>query len=194
MKVVKERKPYSPRIKYNIGMRFHNFIIDKRVKSILSRTGRSYTAWKCRCDCGNEFIGTTKEIQKGKKSCGCLSKSNRFKKIPHEIVMTNIRFGHYKNGAKRRNLEWGLTIKQFTNLIKNNCHYCGVKPSLKLKRRKNVLLINGVDRVNSKIGYITTNVVSCCSTCNFAKGSLTELEFKEWIKRVYLKTIVNENI
>lgn len=32
-----------------------------------------YTAWKCRCDCGNEVVARTSSLTSGKtKSCGCL--------------------------------------------------------------------------------------------------------------------------
>ena len=31
------------------------------------------TAWKCKCDCGNECIAVTKRLRNGtKNSCGCL--------------------------------------------------------------------------------------------------------------------------
>jgi hypothetical protein len=48
---------------------------------------------------------------------------------------------------------------------------------------------NGIDRVDSTKGYFNENVVSCCKVCNRAKSNLSLDEFKEWISKVYLKTI-----
>lgn len=190
---MKLRKPYPPRIKYDIGMRFHNFVIIDRVESIISHGGRSYTAWKCKCDCGKEFIGRTKEIQKGcRKSCGCLSKSSYYKVVSDEQYFTNVKLNHYRNSAKRRNHEWKLDNKYFFNLITGNCYYCGSKPSLENKRKTHFILLNGIDRIDSNKGYIADNVVSCCKFCNFAKGNSSSEEFENWIKRL-IKYRKNEN-
>ncbi len=47
------------------------------------------------------------------------------------------------------------------------------------------ILVNGIDRINSNIGYIEGNIVPCCKHCNSAKNTMTESEFKEWIVRLY---------
>lgn len=48
---------------------------------------------------------------------------------------------------------------------------------------------NGIDRLDSSIGYVKTNVVSCCTKCNYAKHEMTIDEFKEWIKKIYINFI-----
>lgn len=48
---------------------------------------------------------------------------------------------------------------EFINLTKNNCYYCD-KSNTPGKHH------NGVDRVNSNIGYKKDNCVSCCGFCN----------------------------
>lgn len=177
-------KFYPPRIKYINGMRFNNFIIVERVDSIITHKGRSYTAWNCKCDCGEYFIGRTKEIQKGLKSCGCLSKSNRFKLISNEENITKLKLNHYKSGATRRNIEFKLGYDEFYKLIIGDCYYCGSKPFLDNKTKYHSMLTNGIDRVENNKGYINTNVVSCCRFCNSAKGKYSVKEFEEWIKRL----------
>lgn len=50
------------------GRRFGKLVVVRRVAN---KRGR--TAWECRCDCGNTYITTAKELKDGKcKSCGCL--------------------------------------------------------------------------------------------------------------------------
>lgn len=178
------KKPYPTRIKYEVGMRFYNFIIIDQTEPINSSTGRPYTAWKCKCDCGVEFISRTKEIKKGKKSCGCLSKSNRFKLVSNEQYFKSLKLSHYKNSAKKRNHEWGLNDEYFFSLITGNCYYCGSKPLLENKRKSHSMLLNGIDRKDSSKGYIESNVVSCCKFCNFAKGDSSIEEFEAWLNRL----------
>jgi len=47
------------------------------------------------------------------------------------------------------------------------------------------ILVNGIDRINSNIGYIEGNVVPCCKHCNRAKNTMSDSEFREWIKKIY---------
>ena len=51
------------------------------------------------------------------------------------------------------------------------------------------ILYNGIDRIDSSQGYFKDNVGSCCKTCNRAKSNLSLVEFKDWISKVYLRTI-----
>ena len=44
---------------------------------------------------------------------------------------------------------------------------------------------NGIDRVDSTMGYAIDNCVPCCKTCNIAKHTMTTIEFAGWINRAY---------
>lgn len=83
----------------------------------------------------------------------------------------------YKAGAKERNLEFMLTLEQFEILTSQPCHYCG-----QYTKNKNFC---GIDRVNNDAGYVLTNCVPCCTSCNEMKGKRTSKEFFNCIKRVY---------
>ena len=76
--------------------------------------------------------------------------------------------------AKIRGYEFSLTFDQFMNLWRVPCHYCGAEVA-------NI----GVDRIDNSKGYFDGNVISACSSCNFAKSSLTLYEFISWIQRAY---------
>lgn len=178
---------YRKRINYQVGMRFFNYILTKSTKSILSKGNKYYTAWEALCDCGIEFVVRTKEIGKGRKSCGCLSRINQFRSIPYQDVILNGRYCHYKNSAKSRNYEFNLTHEEFNVLMVGNCHYCGSEPLTLTKRQmrdEQSMLLNGIDRFDNAIGYITTNSVTCCRFCNFAKSNFTHDEFQSWISRL----------
>jgi hypothetical protein len=62
-------------------------------------------------------------------------------------------------------------------LMKSNCSYCNSLPMSGT--------VNGLDRVDSKIGHFAFNVVSCCETCNIAKNNLSLKVFIEHIHKIY---------
>lgn len=91
------------------------------------------------------------------------------------------RFGAARRIAKRRNLDWKLTLEKFIELTSPPCFYC-----------KNLLgsptkVGLGLDRLNNSRGYEEGNIISCCGTCNKIRGaSLTVEEAKAAINAVLL--------
>lgn len=66
-----------------------------------------------------------------------------------------------KVGASRRKLKVGITKNMAHRLMKSDCTYCGEKSA--------GTRVNGIDRVDNAKGYIRSNCVPCCSTCNRMK-------------------------
>lgn len=110
----------------------------------------------------------------------------------------------FKALSRNRNIPWRLSLKKAAQIIKQNCYYCGIEPNMvfnSMRSRKSAEKINskmskehiesgsikynGIDRLDSKLGYTILNVVPCCKTCNFAKNELTINEFYNWIQRIY---------
>ena len=90
------------------------------------------------------------------------------------------RFSHLKSMAKRRGLECGLQFKDYSKLVSKPCYYCSGPLPLKG---------HGVDRVDSKKGYIKRNVRPCCTNCNLAKNDLSSKEFLKLITKIYLNRV-----
>jgi len=89
----------------------------------------------------------------------------------------------YQLQAKYRNLEFSLTDEELKFLFKGNCHYCGIKPKqIHRPKFRMPFIYNGIDRINNSLGYITGNCVSCCQSCNSAKGTKSMEEFIQWNK------------
>lgn len=86
----------------------------------------------------------------------------------------------YKSSAKKRGKEWLLTDEQARKLFLMSCEYCGAEPKP----------CNGIDRVDNTLGYISNNVVACCSFCNMAKRDHTLDEWNEWIGRLMQKYLI----
>jgi len=75
------------------------------------------------------------------------------------------RFSMYTNSAKERGFDFSLSSEEFNNLLFSPCHYCGIEQAM------------GVDRKESNVGYFSYNVVACCKTCNYMKGTLSYQDF-----------------
>lgn len=89
--------------------------------------------------------------------------------------------------AKVKNHKINISYKDWHLLSKKNCYYCGSLPSniIKSKHNNGDFIYNGIDRLNSNLGYELNNCVPCCKKCNRAKSDMTEREFIEWIKKTY---------
>jgi hypothetical protein len=151
----------------------------------------------CKCDCGNVVSVRKNLLTNGKKqtkSCGCLQRekakeTNHQRKFPTGIKPLNDFILSYKQRAKKGNYSFLLTKEEFSQLIKQSCHYCGNSPT-KLKRadweiRNDFLIANGIDRINSNGGYTADNVVPCCGNCNYAKSDLSQSEFLQLVGKIY---------
>jgi len=170
-----------------IGLRVSRWTViaptDRKAKN-----GESY--WLCRCDCGTEREVTLANIKcqtkrRREAGCGCVKKEwIAARTLPDKQALKNRYLQAYRQSASRRELEWSLVDSLFFEIIKKNCHYCGVAPSTELKRNNQQLTVNGVDRRNNGIGYTLENVVPCCKTCNYLKKSMPYGEFVAYLDRV----------
>lgn len=150
-------------------------------------SGRSKTYhYICSCSCGKEKTVSASNLRsKNTTSCGCLCKetaSKKQRKAPGQATFNAV-FLTYKNTAKRNNRIFDLTKEQFKNITSEKCNYCKRLPKTE---KHNIYgngsyVYNGIDRVDNNLGYVLTNVVTCCNICNRAKGTLTLEEFKKWI-------------
>jgi hypothetical protein len=164
----------------------NNIKIVNEVKIYDGKRNRLY--FNCICVCGNEFIARSDHIRREKcKSCGCLSieLSAKGHTLPNNQAAINVLYKNYKSNAEKRLLPFNLKKCDFEKIIFQNCYYCGIFPQIKVfkpsQNKTHVLAYNGIDRINSKLGYFTDNCVPCCPQCNYAKSDLTIEEFKEWI-------------
>lgn len=156
----------------------------------LERVGRDKwrsALWRCKCDCGKEAVVDAKSLRRGNtKSCGCIHKLEKGK------ASENYWYRAYLEAAKKRNLKWEITKEQFLKIIKQNCSYCGQSPELREVGNLNGgVIMNGLDRIDSKRDYSIDNITACCKKCNQFKWDFSIEEFKEHIKKVasFLKIV-----
>lgn len=151
--------------------------------TVLSEYGqrRGAVLWKCRCKCNNTVIATSGDLLRGRpKSCGCMSIK------PNNFAIINTRYRKYRSNAKVRGIPFNISFEEFSEITSKDCKYCGEPPQPvsdpNLPSKYNM---NGVDRVNSDLGYEINNVVPCCKHCNKAKMRLSLGEFRNLISKIY---------
>jgi hypothetical protein len=168
--------------------------------------------WECVCACGTTATLKRQVLVSGNsKSCGCYKRDRLTSKRhgPGEHGFGRY-LSAYKADARRRGHAFALTDAEVRTLATGQCHYCGVPP---FRRRMGTLrgahgttittlehgafICNGIDRIDSKIGYVRGNVVSCCRDCNIAKSTLSSKAFLALVLRIYnwsLRSAVQENV
>lgn len=73
-----------------------------------------------------------------------------------------------KSGGVATSKTHSLSNAEFNRLVSMPCHYCGKKHDPPRHH-------NGLDRLDNSLRvYTSENAVSCCSTCNMAKGKFSE--------------------
>lgn len=85
-------------------------------------------------------------------------------------------YNFYKYRAKKKDLEFDISFDDFSTLSLQPCYYCKQKATNG----------HGLDRINNNFNYTKTNVVSCCSECNYMKGTKEQKDFLEKCKTVAL--------
>lgn len=114
--------------------------------------------WLCKCECGNETKSTTRLLNNGSvTSCKC----NQYKKGVGVYNFTGYReisgakWYSIKSNAKRRNLVFGITKEFVWGVLDEQnykCYFSGLPISFSDTTAS-------IDRLDSKVGYIDTNIV-----------------------------------
>jgi hypothetical protein len=156
--------------------------------------------WDCQCECGNLTDVLTHHLLTGNtKSCGCLKIeaiiNNQKLSLPYVT-----KYEPYIASARRiwksycyQDKNCTLTFNEWLILSQQSCFYCGIKPDNKYNvfiKKKNAsqftkdngdFVYNGLDRIDSSLPHILSNVVPCCWICNRAKNERTIEEFYQYI-------------
>lgn len=197
-----------------LGQKFNQLTVLKRVKN--DKFG--HVQWMCSCDCGRigrSIVKGDNLIRGRAKSCKLckierVAAANRgksrklknpvdwslYRKPKFESVL-NLLFRNYFEQAERASRVFELDKSVFSDLIKGSCYYCGIVGGrvMKTGRLKNhEWRVNGIDRLDNKVGYTKTNSVSCCAVCNRMKHALDkDLFIAQAVKIVEHQNKINAN-
>jgi hypothetical protein len=154
------------------------------------KTSRFFTEVKCIC--GNKKIVSCSKLRAGNyKHCIDCSYEERSQKAPRVTQYQQMFKRLVLDRCKKKNIEVSITVDDYTKIIIQDCFYCNDTPrqTNRFANRKYVntetIFANGIDRIDSSIGYTLNNCIPCCTSCNYAKHKLTQEEFFEKIKKIY---------
>jgi len=173
------------------GKLFGRLLVTGFSHSHVQPSGNKRAMWNVRCECGSEKVLPYAHLAYGNTvSCGCYKKEGNSHKKPEGESSFNAKYNSYKTRAKRhkKNLVFELTKQEFKDIIVKPCHYCGCEGQegfLPKKKTNGVFKSNGIDRVDSSIGYTKTNCVPCCSVCNKMKLEMPYEVFLAQVQRIY---------
>lgn len=140
------------------------------------------TLWNLTCTvCGGENLRTASALRRGRATCLAECRAEIARNSPIRGL-----YGGYKRNAQKAGRDFTLTFEFFRETIQKKCFYCGI-PSSSVWRKpgaRRTLEYNGLDRIDSAIGYVPSNVVPCCKYCNFAKSRWEREEFVAWLAHV----------
>jgi len=151
-----------------------------------------HTMFECKCECGKIVRVKGIHLKNGHtKSCGCYDSEITTKRnlLPPGESSFNYLYSYYTRNAIKRNLEFLLSKEEFRLFTQQKCFYCGKPPAMIVKRdstgkTNGSYLHNGIDRLDSKLGYTLNNCVSCCKICNRAKCNLDLQEYLNWLEGI----------
>ncbi len=172
------------------NQRFGSLIVQSLSKH---KNDRGELIWICKCDCGKTRRVKSNNLTKGYvKSCGCqkdILKSKAHTKPIEEVAVHTV-WLRYVHNSKIRNISFDLSEDDVKFYMGHNCHYCNSPPNNTLVM-KNIsgdryFKYNGIDRIDSNIGYRNNNCLPCCRMCNIAKSNSTLDEFLTWAKALVI--------
>jgi len=149
---------------------------------------------KAECVCGKVKEVSLHHLKSGSsKSCGCINikklknyvkKNGAYNKKSAKEKLPKILYNQYKFGAKKRGINFKLTLEEFEKFIYKECAYCGTISGNKRRVDNENLGWNGIDRFNNDIGYTKENCITCCGVCNKMKSNLDIHNFIEHIQKI----------
>ena len=158
--------------------------------SHIQPSGQKRAMWNVICECGTEKKISTAGLTSGKTiSCGCY-KAEGLNKKEEGVSSFNHKYCGYLFRAKRhkKNIEFALTKEEFKEIVKQPCHYCGTENSSRTMAKptaNGAFVSNGIDRIDSSLGYIKGNCLPCCTICNVMKNDLSYQDFLSHIRKIY---------
>lgn len=109
-----------------------------------------------------------KQAKKGRKK-----RSDVGQKRPAYFKNLPPKYRGYLARANQRGFAFDFTVDEFDTICASECAYCGSVGN------------NGIDRIDSSVGYTKENSQPCCTRCNWMKRTDSHEVFIDHIRRIY---------
>ena len=163
-----------------IGKKYNKLtILD--IYSVYNKNNRIVFTAKCVCDCGNKKDIIVSHIKYNKiGSCGCdksgynKTRGERSKLYTGYKKISGKLWGNIKSGAKRRNLDFNITIQYAWDIYKQQygkCALSGMDIGFDGTSRESYKTSASLDRIDNHKVYIEGNVRWVLKDINMIRGS-----------------------
>lgn len=144
------------------------------------------------CDCGVIFAGYSYNLANGtttrcsacaiKDRVGKPNLANRIDPLQRTI---NDQWNVFRKHARKHGDDF-ISKEYWFALTQLSCVYCKSQPSnvRKAVAHATDFWYNGIDRIDSSIGYVVGNVQTACWTCNRMKGNMSHEDFLTHIRKI----------
>lgn len=144
----------------------------------------------CKHPCGRTRKFRSIELNKDKQPCK-KCEAGKLRMNESRLIIALAEYRKYKGSAKKRSHDFKISFEDYIFLAEAPCNYCGRMPFEKkylpsgrsIEGREAFVLLGGIDRLDSSMGYTPENCVPACWVCNRAKSTLT---MEEWLEMVSL--------
>jgi len=189
-----------------VGQRFGRLLVLEKDLLKIKTDKYNNTYWKCKCDCENiHYVSTgclmNDNLGRGSiRSCGCSKLKGNAKikyKDRYEFLWQKAFRIQIEKVCKKHKRDTDLALEDFKNIVTKPCFYCGCDGEIIFNDYHNsahgiinkmsdaFIKFNGIDRIDSSLGYIKSNSIPCCLNCNIAKNDLKQKDFYQLIKTIY---------
>jgi hypothetical protein len=164
--------------KFKIGQKLNKLTIQE----ILITGKFDKTTYKCVCDCGNIITVSSAWRLKKTLSCGCLKKKEHNNMWAGYGSISGTLFGKAKQSAKKRNMDFDLTIVDLDNLHKKQNGKCALTGEIlefgtNFSKRA-IDVTASLDRIDSSKGYTVDNIQWVHKDLNMMKRNYDNDYFK----------------
>jgi hypothetical protein len=97
-----------------------------------------------------------------KRKCKIRDEVARLQKRAIARCTLSYKYSEARSECVRRKIQFLLSFDEYKEVATQPCYYCN---------SDQIYQGTGLDRVDNTMGYIITNVVSCCGTCNQMKSN-----------------------
>ena len=175
---------YKKKEDLKVGMKYNHLTI---ISEELEKSKDGHLLVRCRCDCGKEKLIAPYRLF-NIKPISCRSCANKRKDYPHEGIgeITRVYFHTIKSSAKRRNLEFSITMEDMWSVfLKQNrkCRFTGTELTFSRSKKTGSYspdfskISASLDRIDSNKGYTIDNIQWVHKTVNVMKSSLSDKSF-----------------
>jgi hypothetical protein len=164
-----------------VGRRFGSLTVER----FHHRTARTIY-YQCSCDCGGSNLVLRGNLISGRTKC-CIRCSPISKRNPKIGALKGSIWRLICKGAQERGIEVTITMAEVSTLFdaqQQRCALSGVPIVLDVPDRERPQRTASLDRIDSRLGYVSGNVQWVHKTINKMKADLDQTDFISWCEKV----------